>query len=134
MSQPETDGSVFAAVGGHATFTRIVVEFYTGVARDPLLIDMYPDGHELTGAKERLQGFLEQYFGGPTTYSQQRGHPRLRMRHLPFPVTFTARDHWLHHMRQALDAVELPPMYDALMWDYFQRAASAMVNTAEPES
>lgn len=125
--------SVFESVGGHDTFTALVDAFYDGVANDEALIAMYPDGAELDGAKWRLQAFLEQYFGGPATYSEQRGHPRLRMRHNPFPVTFDARDRWLTHMRAALDSVALPPMYDELMWDYFERAASAMVNTGDGE-
>lgn len=125
--------SVFDSVGGHDTFTALVDAFYDGVAHDEALIAMYPEGLELDGAKWRLQAFLEQYFGGPTTYSEQRGHPRLRMRHMPFPVTFDARDRWLTHMRAALDAIALPPMYDELMWDYFERAATAMVNTGDGE-
>lgn len=125
--------SIFESVGGHETFTALVDAFYAGVAEDQELIAMYPDGLELDGAKWRLQAFLEQYFGGPTTYSEQRGHPRLRMRHMPFPVTFDARDRWLHHMRGALDAIALPSMYDELMWDYFQRAATAMVNTGDAD-
>ena len=125
--------SVFESVGGHDTFTALVDAFYAGVAGDEELIAMYPDGLELEGAKWRLQAFLEQYFGGPTTYSEERGHPRLRMRHMPFPVTFDARDRWLHHMRGALDAIALPPLYDELMWDYFQRAATAMVNTGDAD-
>ena len=123
--------SIFEQVGGHATFTALVDAFYAGVDQDAELIAMYPEGHDLDGAKWRLQAFLEQYFGGPTTYSEQRGHPRLRMRHMPFPVTFDARDRWLTHMRAALDSIELAPLHDELMWDYFQRAATAMVNTAD---
>lgn len=121
--------SLFEQFGGHDTFTRLVDAFYSGVAGDPLLISMYPEGHDLDGAKRRLQMFLEQYFGGPTTYSQERGHPRLRMRHFPFPVTPEAREHWLTHMRAAMDSIALPPLHDQLMWDYFERAATAMVNT-----
>lgn len=123
--------SFYAMIGGHDTFTRLVDVFYAGVAQDELLISMYPEGHELAGAKHRLRGFLEQYFGGPSTYSLERGHPRLRMRHNPFPVTPQARRHWLHHMRAAMDDIALPPMYDAMMWDYFERAATAMVNTPD---
>ncbi|WP_291794535.1 globin [Brevibacterium sp.] len=120
--------SVYEAVGGHPTFAALVDAFYAGVAQDEPFLAMYPDGHELEGAKWRLCAFLEQYFGGPTTYSEQRGHPRLRMRHMPFPVTPEARDRWLTHMRAALDEIALPPLYDELMWDYFQRAATAMIN------
>lgn len=128
MSQT-TDGSIFEAVGGHDTFTRLVDVFYQHVDADAQLITMYPDGHELEGAKHRLQMFLEQYFGGPSTYQEQRGHPRLRMRHFDYPIDFDARDRWLRCMRAALDDVSLPPLYDEMFWDYFQRAATAMVNT-----
>lgn len=83
MTTPQRPDSVFAAVGGHATFTTLVDAFYASVAQDEFLISMYPEGHELDGAKHRLQTFLEQYFGGPTTYQEERGHPRLRMRHNP---------------------------------------------------
>ena len=72
--------------------------------------------------------FLEQYWGGPTTYSQQRGHPRLRMRHAPFVVDADARDRWLAHMRVAVQELKLPPLYESLLWDYLERAAHSMVN------
>ncbi|WP_245579780.1 globin [Brevibacterium album] len=126
-TSPRPD-SVYAAVGGHETFAALVDAFYASAVEDAPFIAMYPEGTEIEGAKWRLCAFLEQYFGGPTTYSEQRGHPRLRMRHMPFAVTPEARDRWLHHMRGALDSIELPPMYDELMWDYFQRAAAAMIN------
>lgn len=128
MTQTSNE-TIFEAVGGHTTFTRLVDVFYDHVDADEVLIAMYPEGHDLTGAKHRLQMFLEQYFGGPTAYQEERGHPRLRMRHFPFPVDFDARDRWLRCMRAALDDVELPPLYDEVFWDYFQRAATAMVNT-----
>ena len=83
---------------------------------------MYPE-EDLGPAKERLTLFLEQYWGGPTTYSQERGHPRLRMRHAPFHVNPDARDRWLAHMRAAVDELELPPLHEATLWDYLQRAA-----------
>ena len=124
-----TDGSIFEAVGGHDTFARLVDVFYQHVDADAQLIAMDPDGHELEGAKHRLQMFLEQYFGGPSTYQEQRGHPRLRMRHFDYPIDFDARDRWLRCMRAALDDVSLLPLYDEMFWDYFQRAATAMVNT-----
>lgn len=130
----ERPASVFDMVGGHEAFAKLVDVFYAGVAEDDYLISMYPDGKELDGAKHRLQTFLEQYFGGPTTYQEERGHPRLRMRHAPFPVTPKSREHWLKHMRRAMDSLDLPPMYDGLMWDYFQRAATAMVNTPDEDS
>jgi hemoglobin len=89
---------------------------------------MYPE-EDLGPAEERLRLFLEQYFGGPTTYSDTRGHPRLRMRHMPFAVNPDARDRWLLHMTTAVDTLNLPPLQRETMLDYFDRAAHAMVNT-----
>ncbi|GAA2087912.1 globin [Pseudolysinimonas kribbensis] len=122
-------GSFWAAVGGRGTFEKLVRAFYAGVRDDDVLWPMYPE-HDLEGAIQRLTGFLEQYWGGPGTYSEQRGHPRLRMRHAAFPVTPLARDRWLAHMRAALDALELSPLHEAMLWDYLERAAHAMVNRA----
>ncbi|KGM12860.1 globin [Cellulomonas bogoriensis] len=124
-SEPQ---SFYRAVGGEATFRRLVEVFYAEVARDDLLRPMYPE-QDLEPAAQRLRLFLEQYWGGPTTYSDQRGHPRLRMRHAPYPVGPAARDRWLTHMRTALDAVDLPPLARATLWDYLERAAHSMVNT-----
>lgn len=121
-------GSLWLEVGGRATFERLVREFYAGVATDELLRPMYPEA-DLEGAIQRLTGFLEQYWGGPGTYSEQRGHPRLRMRHQPFRITPAARDRWLLHMRAALDSLALPPLQYGMLWDYLERAAHAMVNT-----
>ena len=115
-------------VGGRPVFQKLVHEFYRGVADDPVLKPMYPE-EDLGPAEERLLLFLEQYWGGPGTYSEQRGHPRLRMRHMPFKVNPDARDRWLLHMRAALDTLELSPMHEAALWDYLERAAHAMVNT-----
>jgi len=123
--------SFFDEIGGHDVFVRLVDVFYEGVAEDEVMRPMYPE-EDLGPAKERLTLFLEQYWGGPTTYSERRGHPRLRMRHAAFHVNPDARDRWLAHMRTALDAIQLPPLHDATMWDYLQRAAAAMVNTFEP--
>ncbi|QEO10813.1 globin [Protaetiibacter larvae] len=122
-------GSFWAEVGGRATFERLVRRFYAGVAEDALLRPMYPE-EDLEGAIQRLTGFLEQYWGGPGSYSEQRGHPRLRIRHAPFPITFAARDAWLAHMRVAVDELELSPLHENMLWDYLERAAHAMVNTA----
>lgn len=127
---PGTDGSFWAAVGGRPTFETLVRTFYAGVANDPDLLALYPEP-DLEGAIQRLTGFLEQYWGGPTTYSEQRGHPRLRMRHAPFTVNPAQRDRWLTHMRAAVDAIELPPLYEAELWAYLERAAFAMVNRFE---
>jgi len=124
-------GSFWAAVGGRDTFERLVRAFYAGVREDDVLWPMYPE-HDLEGAIQRLTGFLEQYWGGPGTYSEQRGHPRLRMRHMPFAVTPLARDRWLQHMRAAVDTLGLAPLHEAMLWDYLERAAQAMVNTAAP--
>ena len=117
----------YEAVGGHETFARLVDAFYRGVADDPVLRPMYPE-EDLGPAAERLTLFLEQYWGGPGTYSEQRGHPRLRIRHAPFPVDPDARDRWLKHMRAAVDELQLPPMYEEVLWDYLDRTAHAMVN------
>ncbi|UFS60886.1 globin [Subtercola endophyticus] len=118
----------YEQVGGRATFERLVRAFYAGVAADPVLVAMYPED-DLEGAIQRLTGFLEQYWGGPTTYSQERGHPRLRMRHNPFKVNPDARDRWLSHMHAAVVSLALPPLQEATLWDYLERAAHAMVNT-----
>lgn len=120
--------SFWLEVGGRATFERLVRSFYAGVATDELLRPMYPE-EDLEGAIQRLTGFLEQYWGGPGTYSEQRGHPRLRMRHQPFHINPAARDRWLLHMRAAVDSLELPPLQENMLWDYLERAAHAMVNT-----
>lgn len=127
---PESGDSFYAAVGGRATFERLVRRFYAGVANDPPLRALYPE-EDLEPAIERLTGFLEQYWGGPTTYSDRRGHPRLRMRHLPFKVNPAQRDRWLTHMRTAVDELDLPPLYESELWGYLERAALAMVNTFE---
>lgn len=120
----------YDAVGGHETFQRLVHRFYQGVADDPVLRPLYP-GDDLRSAEERLRMFLEQYWGGPTTYSVQRGHPRLRMRHAPFKINPEAREHWLHHMRIAVESLELPEAQHAVLWEYLNRAAHSMVNTFE---
>jgi hemoglobin len=120
----------YQAVGGHDTFVRLVDRFYQGVASDPVLTEMYPE-EDLGPASLRLRMFLEQYWGGPTTYSDQRGHPRLRMRHNPYRVTPDARDRWLLHMRAAVNELELPPELERTLWDYLERAAWSMVNSME---
>ena len=122
----------YQQVGGHDTFVRLVDEFYRGVADDDLLRPMYPE-QDLGPARERLLLFLEQYWGGPTTYSDTRGHPRLRMRHAAFGVTPAARDRWLLHMRNAVDELSLAPLHEQVLWDYLTRAAHAMVNTFEQQ-
>ncbi len=127
-----SEHSFYDAVGGHDTFVRIVARFYNGVASDPLLRPMYPD-EDLNDPAARLTMFLEQYWGGPTTYSQERGHPRLGMRHAPFAVTPTARDHWLTHMRAALDESGMSAEQVETFWEYVVRAAHFLVNTPDEE-
>jgi hemoglobin len=122
-------GNFWEQIGGRATFEKLVRGFYAGVRTDEVLWPMYPE-HDLEGAIQRLTGFLEQYWGGPGTYSEQRGHPRLRMRHAAFHVNPDARDRWLTHMRTALDDLALPPLQDATLWAYLERAAHAMVNSS----
>jgi hemoglobin len=124
---PKED-TFFDAVGGEATFRRLVHTFYEGVAQDPILRALYPED-DLGPAEERLTMFLIQYWGGPSTYSQQRGHPRLRMRHAPFAINVAARDAWLRHMRIALDDLELPSEQEETLWAYLTSAADALRNT-----
>ena len=124
--------SFYDEIGGLSTIKRIVDRFYAGVAQDPLLRPMYPAEDLVDGsAAERLTLFLAQYWGGPTTYSERRGHPRLRMRHATFAVTPTARDHWLRHFRAGLDEVALTAEQDAQFWAYVEHAAQFMINTLE---
>lgn len=130
FSQPQYTDNFYETVGGHDTFVRLVDAFYAGVADDDVLRPMYPE-QDLGPAKERLLLFLEQYWGGPKTYGEQRGHPRLRMRHMPFRVGPQARDRWLHHMRAAVDTLDLAPLHEATLWDYLDRAAHSMVNAAD---
>ena len=119
-------------VGGAPVFHTIVARFYEGVRADPVLRPLYPE-EDLAPAEERLRMFLEQYWGGPTTYSQQRGHPRLRMRHAPFTVTPAMRDRWLTHMRDAVAEIDLTPQQARELWSYLERAAYSMVNTFDED-
>ena len=120
----------YEAVGGEPTFRKLVDAFYAGVAHDPLLRPMYPE-EDLGPASDRLRLFLIQYWGGPNTYSAERGHPRLRMRHAPFHVGPRERDAWLTHMRAAVTSLDLPADQEATLWEYLERAAQFMVNTLE---
>ena len=97
------DVSFFDRVGGQLFFDRLVDVFYDGIAVDPVLLPLYPEQHDLGPARRRLALFLGQYWGGPTTYSEERGHPRLRMRHMTFTVGPLERDRWLHHMVHAVE-------------------------------
>lgn len=122
----------YEAVGGEETFTRLVHRFYTEVAADPMLRPVYP-AKDLGPAEEHLRLFLIQYWGGPSTYNELRGHPRLRMRHVRFRIGEAERDAWLRHMRTALDEIALDPALDAQLWDYLVMAAHSLVN-AVPEN
>jgi hemoglobin len=124
----EQQVTAYEAFGGKAFFERLVTGFYARIETDEVIRPMYP-GRDLGPAADRLRLFLEQYWGGPTTYSEQRGHPRLRLRHQPFAVDEAASERWLAHMRAALDEQALPPQLDELLWRYFQTAAPAMINT-----
>jgi hemoglobin len=121
--------TVYEAVGGMDFFDRLVDAFYRRVEADLDLLALYPEPDDLAGARERLRLFLAQYWGGPTTYSEQRGHPRLRMRHAPYPIDAAARDRWLAAMRGALDELDPPPAIRFRFDSYFDMAADAMVNT-----
>ncbi|QXJ21035.1 globin [Actinomadura graeca] len=117
----------YEAAGGEETFRRLVHRFYQGVAEDPVLRPLYPE-EDLGPAEERLRLFLIQYWGGPKTYGERRGHPRLRMRHVPFVIGEAEREAWLRHMRDAVDELELPEQLEKMLWDYFTMAARSLVN------
>jgi len=131
-TRPQTPAPVtfYDEVGGSEVFETLVRRFYEGVVNDPVLKPMYPED-DIEGAIWRLSSFLIQYWGGPATYSEVRGHPRLRMRHVPYKVNPDARDRWLGHMRAAMDSLNLSPIHDETLWGYFDRAAHALVNTFE---
>ena len=117
----------YEEVGGEAFFTDLVSQFYALVAINEILRPMYPE-KDMKGAAERLLMFMEQYWGGPTTYSEQRGHPRLRMRHAGFHIDIAARDAWLVCIKQALAGVEVDDIHRAQLVSYFEMAADSMVN------
>jgi hemoglobin len=111
----------------------LVQRFYAAVGSDPVLRAVYPD-EDLSGATERLTLFLIQYWGGPSTYSEQRGHPRLRLRHQPFAIRGRERDAWLGHMREAVESMEFAPQVRKALLDYFETASTAMINQPGLES
>src|SRR5216683_4618937 len=127
MDDEREELSLYEAVGGEETFRRLVHRFYQGVAGDPLLRPVYP-AKDLGPAEENLRLFLIQYWGGPATYSEQRGHPRLRMRHARFAIGEAERDAWLRHMRAALDELDLDEALATRLWDYLVMAAHSLVN------
>jgi hemoglobin len=130
---PEGEESIFERVGGLPWFTALVERFYEGVATDPILRPMYPE--DLSTSVPHTAGFLAQYFGGGWAYySEERGHPRLRMRHAPFPIDQAARDAWLGHMLAAVRTGGLSPEDEAVVVEYFERASQFMINQEdEPE-
>lgn len=123
----ETARDFYDEVGGEAVFTRLASRFYAGVADDPVLRVLY-QGEDLGPAEDNLRLFLIQYWGGPGTYSERRGHPRLRMRHAPYVIGEAERDAWLRRMREAVDELELDPEHEQRLWSYLYRAAHSLVN------
>ena len=119
--------SFYEEMGGEAFFTDLVSQFYAQVAVNPILRPMYPET-DLKAAALRLQWFLQQYWGGPSTYQENRGHPRLRMRHAEFHINIAAHDAWLKAMRTAVDGVEMKSELREQLWSYLEMAAAAMVN------
>jgi hemoglobin len=123
--------TVFEAAGGMPFFEALVDRFYDGVSADPVLLRLYPEPDDLTDARHHLTLFLAQYWGGPSTYSEERGHPRLRMRHAPFAIGPKERDHWFAHMQAALDTLAPEPEVRAKLDEYFGFAAESMRNRDE---
>lgn len=124
--------SVYEAIGGAPTFERLVHGFYDQVKEDDVIGPMYPD-QDWEGAEQRLTWFLIQYWGGPQHFSENRGHPRLRMRHATFPIDMEAYDRWLELMGKSLDSIEedtIPPAYRTMIWDHMQRVAAMLINRA----
>jgi hemoglobin len=132
VSETAPEPTFYEEIGGQPVIDGIVARFYEGVATDEVLRPMYPEDDLLNGsAARRLALFLGQYWGGPTTYSLERGHPRLRMRHAPFKVDRTAQRHWLTHFRAGLDGAGLTPEQDAKFWAYVTYAAEFMLNSED---
>ena len=123
--------SLYKEVGGSDFFVELVNKFYEGVVNDEIIISLYPDRNDLEVAKERLSLFLMQYWGGPTTYSDERGHPRLRQRHFPFAIGERERDHWLMHMQSAIDAMPASDSVRTRLSEYMSNAAQHLVNTGQ---
>lgn len=130
MTDAQPEPTFYDLVGGEETFHRLVARFYAGVAADPVLRPLYPEA-DLRGAEERLRLFLIQYWGGPRTYSERRGHPRLRMRHAPFVIGERERLAWLAQMRAALDSLELPADQAGTLWRYLEMAAFSLQNSGD---
>jgi hemoglobin len=124
--QRRPEQTAFARWGGEEFFTALVDRFYQGVVTDPLLRPLYPD--DLAESKAHLALFLMQYWGGPRRYSDQRGHPRLRMRHAPFVIGSAEADAWLRHMTDAVDAAHMAPADRQELLDYLTMAAQSLIN------
>ncbi|AMO92253.1 hemin receptor [Corynebacterium sp. HMSC06D04] len=130
MPSEKQPASVYEAIGGMETFEKLVHGFYAQVRNDDVIGPMYPDA-DWEGAEERLKWFLVQYWGGPQLFSENRGHPRLRMRHAPYPVDQKAHDRWLELMGNSLAEIDeqtIPPAYRHMIWDHMQRVAQMLIN------
>jgi len=134
MTPPSGEGAEptpYQRFGGHEFFTNLVHNFYQRVPKDPVLREMYPS-QDLEGAEWRLRAFLEQYWGGPETYSEERGHPRLRMRHIGFHIDGAARDRWLSLMAASIADQRMDAQLESELWKYFVAAAFGMQNVPDP--
>ena len=123
----EQEVSFYDRIGGHQVFENLASHFYALITVDPILRPMYPD-EDLKGSARRLMLFLEQYWGGPKTYGEERGHPRLRMRHAEFHIDEAARDAWLRCMKSAVDEIDASKELKAELWSYMEGAAQFLVN------
>jgi hemoglobin len=128
VATPENVESFYEAVGGEQVFHRLVARFYEEVAKDEVVRPLYPE-EDLGPAEERFRMFLMQYWGGPHTYSERRGHPRLRMRHAPFTIGPIERDAWLRCMRIAVDEADLSDEHRRQLWAYLEMAANSLMNS-----
>lgn len=129
MKQMNTPGTIYEAIGGFDTIDRLVTAFYTHVGKHSKLIPIFPDDLTETARKQRL--FLTQFFGGPRVYTEDRGHPMLRKRHLPFPITPERKDAWLECMDKALDETEIEEPYRTAIFEKLTMTAHHMMNTPE---
>ncbi|MFW5691946.1 MAG: globin [Chloroflexota bacterium] len=123
--------TIYEMVGGDPTFEQLVEEFYARIEADPSLRRMFPD--DLEPGKRWQFLFLTQYFGGPARYAEERGHPRLRMRHMPYPIDAAAQSAWLRHILAAIDAVGIEEPARSVMRDYFERGSAFMINQFQPD-
>ncbi|MEO7397717.1 MAG: globin [Ilumatobacteraceae bacterium] len=127
MTEPDQQ-SLYDTAGGLPFFERLVDTFYAGVAHDEVLAPLYPEAPDFSGARHRLTLFLAQYWGGPTTYDSERGHPKLRMRHIPFTIGPSERDRWLQHMSAAIDSSGASDGVRMTLLAYFVPAAEQLRN------